>query len=151
MLRYEALMLTVPELTADEAKSIEDNLSRLVQAHKGTLISFERWGKYRLAYPVKKNDYGVYFLARYETNEAQPLSNEVRTLLNVKLHNLIMRSIIAKLEAHESLAYQRPTSLEEAPAREVGSFFKDNKSDRMHASDAMGLMDDDNEKEYAHD
>lgn len=148
MIRYEALLLTVPELTADEAKSVEDQISRLVASHKGSLISFERWGKYRLAYPVKKNDYGLYFLVRFETPESQPLVEEVKILLNVRLHDLIMRSLIARLEAHESLAYQRPTSLEETPAREVGSFFKDNhRSDRM--SDQMN--DEDGEKEYAHD
>ena len=60
-------MLTVPEITADETKSIEQQFDRVVADKKGTMVSFERWGKYRLAYPVKKNDYGVYFLARFET------------------------------------------------------------------------------------
>ena len=33
---------------------------------KGKVVSFDRWGKYRLAYPVQKNDYGIYMLVRYE-------------------------------------------------------------------------------------
>ena len=150
MTRYEALLLTVPELTADEAKSIEQNINKLVESHKGTIISFERWGKYRLAYPVKKNDYGIYFLARFEANEVNPLINEVKTLLQVKLHELIMRSMVTNLEEQESLMYQRPPSLEEGSTREVGSFFKENsKSDSMLSADA--LSDDDSEKETAHD
>lgn len=139
--RYEALLLTVPELTADEAKSIEQNFARMVEAHKGTLISFERWGKYPLAYPIKKNDYGVYFLARFETNQVNPLVNEVKTLLNVKLHELVVRNMITSLEDKQSLAYQRPPSLEEGSSREVGSFFKDNGRDN----------DGDNDRELAHD
>lgn len=149
MIRYEVLILTVPELTADEAKSIETSLSKLVQSHSGTLISFERWGKYRLAYSVKKNEYGLYFLARFETPQAQPLANEVLNLLNVRLHDLVMRCILARLESHESLAYQRPISLEETPTREVGTFFKDSKSDLLGESSLMA--EDDTEKEYAHD
>jgi len=128
MKRYEALLLTVPELTADEAKSIEQNVARLVEAHKGTLVSFERWGKFKLAYPVKKNDYGVYFLTRFEINESEPLVSEAKTLLNVKLHDLIMRSMITHLDINGSLSYQRPTSLEEGPSREVGSFFREPRS-----------------------
>ena len=125
--RYEALMLTVPEITADEAKSIEQQFDRLVADKKGSIVSFEKWGKYRLAYPVKKNEYGIYFLARFE---AQPeVVEEVKTLLEVKLHELIMRSMMTKLEASQSLVYHRPQSLEEAPAREVGSFLKESRMD----------------------
>lgn len=141
MYRYEALMLTVPEITADETKSIEQEFDRLVADKKGSMVSFERWGKYRLAYPIKKNDYGVYFLARFET--AQPeLVDNVKTLLDVKMHEVVMRSMISALDPHESLAYQRPQSLEEAPAREVGSFMKDNNRDRdnMMADSSDDMM-----------
>lgn len=136
--RYEALMLTVPEITADEAKSIEQQFNRLVADKKGSMVSFERWGKYRLAYPVKKNDYGVYFLARFETAQSEPLVDEVKTLLAVKLHEIIMRSMLTKLEEKQSLEYQRPPSLEEAPARSEGSpFAKDGRNDNHadHDSD----------------
>lgn len=135
MHRYEALMLTVPEITADEAKTIEQQFDRLVADKKGSMISFERWGKYRLAYPVQKNDYGIYFLARFETAESEPLVSEIKTLLGVKLHEIIMRSMLARLDDNRSLEYQRPQSLEEAPAREVGSFMKENRMDNLMSSD----------------
>lgn len=128
--RYEALMLTVPEITADEAKSIEQQFDRLVADKKGAMISFEKWGKYRLAYPVKKNEYGIYFLARFES--AQPeVVEEVKTLLEVKMHELIMRSMMTRLGVNQSLVYQRPQSLEETPAREVGSFLKESRMDHL--------------------
>ena len=139
MYRYEALMLTVPEITADETKAIEQEFDRLVADKKGSMVSFERWGKYRLAYPIKKNDYGVYFLARFET--AQPeLVDTVKTLLDVKMHEVVMRSMISSLDTEASLAYQRPQSLEEAPAREVGSFMKDNNRDNMMSDSSDDMM-----------
>jgi len=122
MVRYEALLLTIPEITADEVKSVESNFDRVMTEHKGSTISFERWGKYRLSYPVKKNEYGVYFLVRFEAAQANPMVTEVKTLLDVKLHDLVMRSMIVALDPKQSLAYERPQSLEEAPVREVGSF-----------------------------
>lgn len=135
--RYEALMLTVPEITADEAKTIEQQFDRLIADKKGSMVSFEKWGKYRLAYPVKKNEYGVYFLARFE---AQPtLVNEVKNLLEVKLHEIIMRSIMTKLEANQSLVYHRPQSLEETPTREVGSFLKESKMEDVDTENGQEL------------
>jgi small subunit ribosomal protein S6 len=140
MVRYEALVLAVPEITADEVKSIESQLGKAVVEKKGTLLSFERWGKYRLAYPIVNNDYGVYFLARFESTEPTAITEEVKNLFAVKLHGVVMRHMITKLELDQSLAYQRPQSLEEAPSREE-SFFKDNKSD-SHMSDDSDDSDD---------
>lgn len=136
--RYEALLLTVPEITADEIKNIEQQFGRTVTDKKGSVVSFERWGKYRLSFPVNKNEYGVYFLARFEGDDIEPAITDVKTLLDVKLHELVMRSMISRLDEKASLEYQRPQSLEEAPAREVGSFMKDNKDDGMNDSDDEG-------------
>lgn len=136
--RYEALLLTVPEITADEIKTIEQQFSRTVSDKKGSVVTFERWGKYRLSFPVNKNEYGVYFLARFEGEDIEPALAEVKTLLDVKLHELVMRSMISKLDAKGSLEYQRPQSLEEAPAREVGSFMKDKADGMMNDADDEG-------------
>ena len=37
-----------------------------------------------------------------------------------------MRNMICKLDPKESLEYQKPQSLEEAPARDVNSFIREN-------------------------
>ncbi|MDP3889382.1 MAG: 30S ribosomal protein S6 [bacterium] len=135
MRRYEALFLSVPEITQDETKTIETELTRLVQGAKGNIVSFERWGKYKLAYPVKKNDYGVYFLVRFEVPADSAIMNEIRILFDVKFHEIIMRSAISHLELHKTLEYQRPKSLEEAPAsHDVGAFLKENKMEGLFSS-----------------
>lgn len=139
--RYEALLLTVPEITADEIKTIEQQFNKTVSDKKGSVVSFERWGKYRLSFPVNKNEYGVYFLARFEGEDIEPVVDDVKTLLDVKLHELVMRSMISRLDAKGSLEYQRPQSLEEAPAREVGSFMKESKADMMTDADDEGQED----------
>ena len=147
MVRYEALMLTVPEITADESKAIEQQFGKLVAKNKGSVLSFERWGKYRLSYPVKKNDYGVYFLARFEAPESNPLISEVKNFLAVALHEVVMRNEIVKLDLNKSLEYQRPPSLEDTPAREVGSFLKEGRVEALLASDARHADDDSDQAE----
>jgi small subunit ribosomal protein S6 len=129
MIRYESLFLAVPEITADETKTVESQLEKVVQDLQGTIISYERWGKYRLAYPVRKNEYGVYFLMRFEIGDKNKvkLLESLNTVFAVKQADLIMRSIVVVLAADRSLEYHRPESLEEVPTRDVDTFLKENK------------------------
>lgn len=137
--RYEALLLTVPEITEDEAKSLESNLSRIMKDAKGSIVSFERWGKYKLAYPVRKKDYGTYFLVRFEATEKMAAVEEIKSLFAVRLHELVMRHMVTQLDPKLSLTYQKPPSLEDAPARGVNTFLKENKMEGlMSAAEPQG-------------
>ena len=131
--RYETLMLTVPEITQDETKRLEKEFDRIVADAKGTTLSFERWGKYHLAYPVQKNDYGVYFLARYEVPEGSGIQDELKSLFTIKVNTFVMRSITALLDPKAALAYQRPKSLEESPGTrgDVKDFLKEHKMEGL--------------------
>lgn len=122
MVRYEALFLTVPEITVDELADIETRLQKTVSEVNGKTLSFERWGKYLLAYPVRKHEYGVYVLTRFELPEedAQASLEKIRALLAVRFNNTVMRHIFNALDPKGSLEYRRPESLEEAPRREEG-------------------------------
>ena len=132
--RYESLILSVPEITQDEAKTLESQIERLVKGAKGSLISFEKWGKYKLAYPVKKNDYGVYFLARFEIPANTTVIEDLRSLCALKFDDVVMRNIATLLSEDDSLIYQRPHSLEEAPARDVRTFLRENKMEGLLSS-----------------
>lgn len=135
--RYETLILTVPEITEDESKSLESGFDRVVKAVKGSVVSFERWGKYRLSYPVRNNDYGIYYLVRFETEDTKVLE-DVKSLLAVRFNDFVMRHMVAVLDAKQSLAYQKPPSLEDAPARDVNTFLKENKMEGLMSGDAEG-------------
>lgn len=124
MFRYEALILTIPEITKDEAATLEFQIDKLVTKFKGSMISFERWGKYRLAYPVRKNDYGVYFLVRFEVEDNSTIVTDLHTLFVVKFSDIVMRDLVSRLDASASLEYQKPPSLEDAPKR-TGSFMEE--------------------------
>lgn len=142
MVRYEILLLTIPEITEDEIKGIESQVQGVLRGAKGTLVSFERWGKYKLCYPVKKNEYGVYFLVRFELpSESSEILNEIKAFINVKFYDLIMRSMFTVLDPKQSLVYQRPTSLEETPRRESG-FLRPSKHAESRVSDGVMLDED---------
>lgn len=130
--RYEVLVLTVPEITQDEIKQLEAELDKMVVGSKGSVISFERWGKYKLTYPIRHNEYGVYFLFRFEASEV--LTKQIDELFKIKLNSFVMRHIVTALKG-DSLLYQRPKSLEEAPtSRDMSSFLKENKMEGLLSS-----------------
>ena len=131
MLRYEMLFLTVPELTSDEEKAIETGLDKLVRDAKGSITTFDRWGKYRLAYPVKKNDYGIYFLMRFEMENPGDLFEKIRYFFRVTHNAIVVRNGIFKLDPDSPTEYTRPDSLEDSPAQDVDKFIAENKMEGL--------------------
>jgi len=141
---YEVLLLATPAITGDEAKDLELQLDKVVKAGSGTVVSFERWGKYRLAYEIKKNEYGVYFLMRFDVPQGTNLINDLKTYIHVKLNAIVMRDMISCINPKAPAAYQRPRSLEETPPREEG-FSRDNRGGSFFGSlDRLDIDEDSN-------
>jgi len=116
-------MLASPAITQDELANLETQLQGVVTKAGASVLSCERWGKFRLAYPVNRNDYGVYLLLRFEASQLPTVVLEnIRTILSVDQRNLVVRFVINMLDPKASLEYHRPPSLEETPPKEPGSF-----------------------------
>lgn len=132
MVHYETLILSVPEITAQEAATIEEQIEKIVKK-AGKINSFERWGKYRLAYPVRTNDYGVYFLARFQTEQKDTdvLLKEIDDLFNLKFSQIVMRFMNTRLDEKKPFTYQKPDSLEDIPSQDVDTFLRENKMEGL--------------------
>ncbi len=125
--RYETLILAIPEITNEESTKFESQFNKLIKDAKGSLLSFDRWGKYKLAYPVRKNDYGVYYLTRFEvpTDQKDILFRELKDLFKIKFNDIIMRHLVSVLAAGKTLEYTKPRSLEEGP-QDIDSLLQKN-------------------------
>lgn len=132
MFRYEVLFLATPEITKDESETIKSYFSKTIRSHKGDMISFERWGKYRLAYPVKHHAYGVYFLARFDvdTTEKNKLIAELKESFLFRFNTIVMKNYFERLDIDASLEYRRPESLEDNP-QDVDTFLKRNEMEGL--------------------
>jgi len=130
MTRYEVLFLTVPEITGDEVSTIEKNVEQEIKKRQGSVISFDRWGKCRLAYPIRHHEYGVYFLVRFEGQIDQKTLQDLNNVFAVRHNETVMRNIIRRLDG-TSLEYKRPESVEETPARDVDSFLRENQMEGL--------------------
>jgi len=147
MLRYEVLILTSPDITSDETSQLEEEVNKLIRKNKGVFISFERWGKLFLAYPIQNNEYGIYFLGRFDVEDTQCriLLDEFRMLFTVKLPTIVMRYLPTRLDMEASLEYHRPDSLEDTPTHDVDTFLRENKMEGLLSS--VNGSDDDEEND----
>jgi small subunit ribosomal protein S6 len=65
MKRYEAMFVLKPDLDKTGQDKILGHIQELVAKHNGTINETKEMGKNRLAYPVKKNKEGVYYLINF--------------------------------------------------------------------------------------
>ena len=109
---YETLMLMRPTLTSEESSQIEQYIVQLIAKAGGKLETIDRWGKYRLAYPVDKHDYGLYSLVRYAlpAAEATGFIDELISYFRIKAHEQVLRHLNVRLESGFT-SYQKPEPL----------------------------------------
>ena len=133
MNNYEILMLVRTEITNDELSAIERHLDKIVAAKDARITLFDRWGKYKLAYPVNKNMYGVYLLARYEVSvdKVQELAKEIDTFFRIKYNELVMRHTTVKLSGKSSTMYKYPEAISSHGTSNLDSFIKENKMEGL--------------------
>lgn len=133
MIRYETLLLARTEITNEETSMIESQLDRLVSDAKGKLNLFDKWGKYRLAYPVNKSTNGVYMLARYEIpyEQTKNIIQEFDRFLKIKCNEVIMRHVNIRLDKDAPTTYIKPDPIEVSRRGSFDSFFKENKIENL--------------------
>jgi small subunit ribosomal protein S6 len=57
--QYELAILYHPDLEVDLSKA-EDRIKKIIADNGGTIKATDNWGKRKLAYPIKGNEYAVY-------------------------------------------------------------------------------------------
>lgn len=130
MANYETLMLVRTEITGDEISALESLIEKTVSGKNGKMVLFDKWGKYKLSFPVKKNLYGIYILARYQ------VPNDVLTaffadfdlIFKIKFNEVVMRHVTVKLSGDMSTLYKRPEPIGSSHGTSnLDSFIKENK------------------------
>jgi small subunit ribosomal protein S6 len=63
--RYETVFVIDSLLKPDEIQNIISKYERFISANGGHIETVDQWGKKRLAYEIKKRQYGFYVLIRF--------------------------------------------------------------------------------------
>ena len=148
MLRYETLILSRPEITEDELSLIERQIDKLVTTANGSVSTFEKWGKYRLCFPVNKNEYGVYILVRYNLPELAPALTlkEIESFLKLKCNEFVMRFVHKKLHKNAPTQYAKPDAIDMNRPTNLDSFLKENKMENLLSSEDSSYSDESHDK-----
>lgn len=94
MNKYEMMFIVKATMESEEVKKTAETIKNVVSDLKGKVIEFKELGEKKLAYPIKKEINGYYFVMQMEA------SKEAEAELNRKagLDENILRHLIVKLD-----------------------------------------------------
>ncbi|MBM3894487.1 30S ribosomal protein S6 [Candidatus Dependentiae bacterium] len=121
------MMLVRSESTAEDRAFLEKSITALVAQHGGVFGSFDQWGKFKLAYPVEKESYGLYILVRYQlpVSTVDKFLKDLYMFFRIKTGEFMMRHVNVRLEDDAPTVYLRPEAYDSSKAMaEAGSFVK---------------------------
>ena len=95
ILDYELVFIVSPEVDEESLEGIINGINQFITGKEGEISDVERWGKKRLAYPVKHFLEGYFVLARFKMNPARCKELEA----NLKISEEILRHLLIKLSA----------------------------------------------------
>ncbi len=124
MIYYEMLMLLTPDISQENYDLIKEKIEAAINENSGVIKNYDRWGKYLLAYPIKKYTYGIYVLLRFGVDQKllNNTLNSIRALCSLRFNLTMMRHVFVRLGKTISETYCRPDSLEDAPRREKTTY-----------------------------
>jgi len=102
--KYETIIVIDSLLKLEEIEGIINKYERFISANGGQVETIDRWGKRRLAYEIKKRQYGFYVMIRFDAPPAmiKQLDREYR------LNEYLLRTMTTLMEkrALKALAKQ---------------------------------------------
>ena len=92
--RYEIMFIVKNTIEDEAVKKEADTLQSLITNDKGTIIEFKEMGKRKLAYPIKKEVTGTYYVMTVEAKHETIKEFDRKVLINEN----ILRHLIIKKE-----------------------------------------------------
>ena len=104
MKEYELTVLVHPDLETDLDKAL-GKVRALITDNGGEIIKEDNWGKKRLSYTIKREDFAVYVYFEVKLPVAAPL--KISNVLNIT--DEILRYLLVKVDdkARQALEQQR--------------------------------------------
>lgn len=120
MIYYEMLMLLRPDIVQDTYDDIKNKIEAIIKKDfNGEVKTYDKWGKYLLAYPIQKCAYGIYVLIRFGIEKSNSeVIEKIKSFCILKYNTIIMRYVFINKGDVFNENYCKPDSLEDAPRRE---------------------------------
>ena len=91
---YELVFIVSPEVADEALETAIENVSQFIIGKKGSISDIARWGKRRLAYPIKRSLEGNYVLTRLRMSPRGCKELEA----NLQISEEILRHLLIRLE-----------------------------------------------------
>jgi small subunit ribosomal protein S6 len=89
---YELVYIVNPDVAEDALEAQVNGISQLITSRDGVIDSVDRWGKKKLAYPLKHYLEGNYILTKFKISPAR--LKEIET--NLKISEEVLRHLLVK-------------------------------------------------------
>ena len=88
---YELVYILTPEISDEALETRINSLSEFITARDGTIVGVDKWGKKKLAYPIKHFLEGNYVLTKFKMSptKCRELEANLRISEDVVRHLLI--------------------------------------------------------------
>ena len=90
---YELVVIISSEVGDESLDGVIDNVSRFITGNGGAVSDVERWGKKKLAYPIKNSTEGSYVLTRFQLKPT--LSKELEA--NLRISEEVLRHLLIRV------------------------------------------------------
>ena len=92
---YELVYIVSPSVTEEDLPTVLDKVSDILKKSGGNITETNKWGRRKLAYPIKKFNEGNYILTKFESETTSVKNIES----GLKLSDEILRYLIVKESA----------------------------------------------------
>ncbi len=92
---YELVFVISPEVAEEEFEAKIENVSRFITGKGGTISNIEKWGKRKLAYPIRRFVEGSYVLAKFKLKPE--FGKELEA--NLRISEEILRHLLIRLDS----------------------------------------------------
>ena len=118
---YESVVIARPELTESQIENLINSLSKIISDEKGKVVKKENWGLRSLAYKIKKNKKGHYFMlnldsdpsALFEYERQMRINEDIIRFLTIKINEIDHEPSLLNLNNDEDLNSFKKTELNE--------------------------------------
>jgi len=136
---YEMLYILPISYTPEETKPINEKIANLIKENDGTISKEGNLGKNKLAYPIKQQSHGYYFLYEFDL----PRPNLQKLTKSLHLTAELVRFLIAKKKIKTVSEIEADKRLQEKLAKR-----KEKEIEKMKAESASAKAPADKEKQH---
>ena len=126
---YESVVIARPELTDSQIENLINSLSEIISNQKGKVVKKENWGLRSLAYKIKKNKKGHYFMLNldsepptiFEYERQMRINEDIIRFLTIRINEIDPKPSLMNINNDKDIySIQKPESTENYEQPSIG-------------------------------